>query len=841
MQGVGFRPFVYTSAAELSLTGEVRNDSCGVVIEIEGARSDVDAFVGRIRCGPPPLAVIEEIEESEIPIRGGTGFRIADTTHTGGGRTLASPDVAICADCVAELRDPGDRRYRHPFVNCTNCGPRFTIIAALPYDRRHTSMAGFPLCPQCAGEYADPADRRFHAQPIACHDCGPTLSYRGPGGGDPVTAARNLLRSGGILAVKGIGGYHLACDATDAAAVAELRRRKRRGDKPFAVMVPDLTTARAIVQVDAAAAAALTGPARPIVLLPRTVAAPRTGDPGRAKSPGVSAPALRPEGRCGGADAMRVSTTPPTGAPGIPADPPAAGPAAGTAEWLPAEARAGDVAEPVDGVAPGNPDLGVLIAYTPLHLLLFGLPGDEPGPRIVVMTSGNLGGEPLCYDDADALDRLADLADGFLWHDRRILVPCDDSVVRLVDGLEVPIRRSRGYAPMPLALPFPVPPTLAVGADLKNTCAVAEGRYAWLSQHIGDMDDLATLDAFTAAERHLEELTGVRPTQLAADAHPRYRSTSWAHEHAADRPVVPVQHHHAHVAAVMGEHGVDPETTVIGFAFDGTGFGSDGAIWGGEVLAVRYKGYRRAAHLRYVPLAGGDASVRRPYRMALAHLYAAGIDWDEGIASVRACPPAERRMLAQQLITGVGCVPTSSMGRLFDAVSSLAGVRHVADFEAQAAIELEGLSRATDPGAVRYHFAVHRGSDHGPGSGHGSNRLPPFESHRDGDCSDDPTAEIDPSPVLAAVVSDAARGVPVTVIGARFHEAVAQLILGLATEFATEGTSVALSGGVFQNTLLLTRTRKLLTDNGFRVLCHRRLPPNDGGVAFGQLLVAGAG
>ncbi len=733
----------------MALTGEVRNDSSGVVIEIEGATADVDAFVTRIRCGPPPLAVVEAIEESAIPVRGGTGFRIADTTRTGGGRTLASPDVAICAECVAELRDPADRRYRHPFVNCTNCGPRFTIIADLPYDRRHTSMAGFPLCAACAREYDDPTDRRFHAQPIACHDCGPALSYHGPGEGDPLTAARNLLRSGGILAVKGIGGYHLACDAANPAAVAALRRRKRRGDKPFAVMVPDLATARAIVRVDAAAAALLTGPARPIVLLPRT----------------------------------------PTGA------------------------------DPVDAVAPGNPDLGVLIAYTPLHLLLFGLPGDEPGPQVLVMTSGNLGGEPLCYDDADALDRLAELADGFLRHDRRILVPCDDSVVRLVDGLEVPVRRSRGYAPMPLALPFPIPATLAVGADLKNTCAVAEGRYAWLSQHIGDMDDLATLTAYTAAERHLERLTGVRPIQLAADAHPRYRSTAWAHEHAGDRPVYPVQHHHAHLAAVMGEHGVDPETTVLGFAFDGTGFGTDGAIWGGEVLAARYKGYRRLAHLRYVPLPGGDASVRRPYRMALAHLYAAGIDWDDGIASVRQCPPAERKMLWQQLSSGAGGVPTSSMGRLFDAVSSLAGVRHVADFEAQAAIELEGLSRTADPGAVRYRFAV------GPGAEDGT---------------DDPL-DIDPGPVLAAVVSDAARDVPAAVIGARFHEAVARLVLGLATRFADEAAPIALSGGVFQNALLLSRTRTLLADNGFRPLCPHRLPPSDGGLAFGQLLVAGSG
>ncbi|MET8779263.1 carbamoyltransferase HypF [Nocardia sp. NPDC004654] len=757
VQGVGFRPFVYTTAAELSLAGRVSNDSSGVIVEIEGAARDLDEFERRVRHRPPPLAVVESVETTEIPVRGGTGFHIADTTRDGAGRTLASPDVAICAECAAELRDPADRRYRHPFVNCTNCGPRFTIIASLPYDRDRTSMAEFPMCAACAREYADPADRRFHAQPIACPACGPTLGYTGPGAGDPIAASRELLRHGGILAVKGIGGYHLACDAANEAAVAELRRRKRRGDKPFALMVPDLTTARAIVEVDAAAAELLTGPARPIVLLPR-----------RAE------------------------------------------PESAAAEAFPAPARS---------VAPRNPDLGVMIAYSPLHLLLFGLPGDPPGPRALVMTSGNLGGEPICYDDADARERLAGLADAWLTHNRRIVVPCDDSVVRLVDGVELPVRRSRGYAPMPLALPTPMPPTLAVGADLKNTCAVADGRYAWLSQHIGDMDDLATLRAFTEAERHLEELTAVRPIQLAADAHPRYRSTAWAEQHADGRPLRTVQHHHAHIAAVMGEHGLDPAATVLGIAFDGTGFGPDAAIWGAEVLAAGYKGYRRLAHLRYVPLAGGDLSVRRPYRMALAHLRAAGIDWTEDIPAVRACPAEERTVLAHQLDTGFGCVPTSSMGRLFDAVSSLAGVRHEVDYEAQAAIELEGLARGADPGARGYAFVI--------------------------PANDDPRGRgataIEPGAVIAAVVADVRAGVSPEVVGARFHAAVARLILDLAVGYGAASTPVALSGGVFQNALLLSTTRKLLQKKGFEVLCHRRLPPNDGGLAFGQLLAIGAG
>ncbi|GFG51611.1 hypothetical protein MAGR_30520 [Mycolicibacterium agri] len=417
VQGVGFRPFVYTTAAAMGLSGSVRNDSSGAIVEIEGEGKDVDAFLARLHSNPPPLAVIEAVETQQIPCVGGTGFAIADTSRSDGGRTLASPDVAMCAECAAEQRDPANRRYRHAFVNCTNCGPRFTIIASLPYDRGAATMAEFTMCAQCAREYADPADRRFHAQPVCCPECGPTLRYRDRDGRvsegeEGLERARALLCDRGNLAVKGIGGYHLACDAADDRAVAELRRRKRRGDKPFAVMVPDLPTAHRIAEIDEASARVLTGPQRPIVLTPRL--------------PDASVAAA---------------------------------------------------------VAPHNPDLGVMLAYTPLHALRFGLPGDTPGPPVLVMTSGNLGGEPICFTDEDALDRLAHLADGWLMHNRAILVPCDDSVVRLLDGAELPIRRSRGYAPLPVALPLPVPPTLAVGADLKNTLAVAEFKYAWLSQH----------------------------------------------------------------------------------------------------------------------------------------------------------------------------------------------------------------------------------------------------------------------------------------------------------------------------------------------------------------------
>jgi hydrogenase maturation protein HypF len=605
-------------------------------------------------------------------------------------------------------------------------------------------MAAFAMCADCTREYNDPSDRRFHAQPVCCPNCGPALTYRdGNGrtsdGESGLREARQLLRDGGVLAVKGIGGYHLACDAGNEQAVTLLRTRKRRGDKPFAVMVPDLATARSVVEVDDLAARMLSGPQRPIVLMPR-----------------------------------------------------------------------GSGAAVADSVAPHNPDLGVMLAYAPLHPLLFGLPGDEPGPPVLVMTSGNLAGEPICFADDDALERLSHLADGWLMHDRAILVPCDDSVMRVVCAVELPIRRSRGYAPLPIALPVSVPPTLAVGADLKNTMAVAEGKYAWLSQHIGDMDDLATLSAFDSAQQHLQELTAVAPQVLVADAHPLYRSTAWASRNAAGRPVRTVQHHHAHIAAVMAEHGLDGSAEVLGFAFDGTGYGTDGAVWGGEVLLANYKGFQRLAQLKYVPMPGGDISVLRPYRMALAHLWAAGMAWDPDLAPVAACPPAEQRSLAHQLETGFGCVPTSSMGRLFDAVSALAGVRQVVAYEAQAAIELEGLSRGIDRAASAYAFDVDRG---------------------------EATTLIDPAPVLHAVVRDRRAGVPANMIGARFHQAVADLVVDIACQERDASQTVALSGGVFQNALLLALTLTGLHAKGVHVITHRTVPPNDGGIALGQLLV----
>jgi hydrogenase maturation protein HypF len=763
VQGVGFRPFVYVTASELSLSGSVRNDSGGVIVEVEGDVAALDAFAVRLREQAPPLAAIESVRCQDVPVRGGTGFTIAESARLGGVRTLASPDVATCADCQRELTDPADRRYRHPFITCTNCGPRFTIITDLPYDRPTTTMAGFSMCPACAREYADPADRRFHAQPIACHDCGPRLSLVLPGepirrvAGLALATARAMLAAGRILAIKGLGGYHLACDAANEAAVAELRHRKQRGGKPFAVMVRDLETAGQLAELEPVAAQLLTGPRRPIMLLPRR--------------PGTGA----------GASA-------------------GAGGSAGVAE----------------AVAPGNADLGLMLPYTPLHLLLFGLPGDQPGPGALVMTSGNRGGQPIITDDTQALERLAPLVDGWLMHDRPIQVPCDDSVLRIVDGEELPIRRSRGYAPLPVALPLDVPATLAVGADMKNTFALARGRYAWLSQHIGEMDDVATLEAFGVAEQQLELLTGVQPVQLVADQHPGYRSAAWARRNAAGRVVHTVQHHHAHVAAVMAEHGLDGERPVIGVAFDGTGYGPDGAVWGGEVLLADYKGFRRLARLKYVPLPGGDAAIERPYRMALAHLAAAGLDWSDSLPPVAGCPPAELSVLRHQLETGFSCVPTSSMGRLFDAVAALVGVRQVVDYEAQAAIELEGISRDFDRSGG-YDFDV--------------------------EAAPDGCLVADPGPVLRSIVADLGSGTPAGLIGARFHTSVVGLVvhLAMAVRDSGAGNTVALTGGVFQNALLLSGARKGLKSKGFTVLCHRQVPPNDGGLALGQVLVAAAG
>lgn len=762
VQGVGFRPYLYGLATELALAGHVTNTPEGVVAEVEGSAAAVARFCDLIAAQAPPLACVESVRHREMPPVGGTAFAIL-TSRTGGpARTLVSPDSATCADCLAELAAPADRRHRHPFVNCTHCGPRFTIVTGVPYDRANTTMAGFAMCPDCAREYADPADRRFHAQPVACPACGPRLrlvlaqearlgNAEEP---DPVTEARALLKRGAILAVKGLGGYHLACDASNPEAVALLRRRKARGDKPFAVMARTADDVRHLVRLSPAERRLLEGRARPVVLVRR-----------------------RPH-----------------------------------PSYAPGDLR------PADAVAPGSPDLGVMLPYTPVHHLLLGLPGDPDGPRLLVMTSGNLSGEPIVTDDNEALERLAHLADAWLTHDRPIHVPCDDSVVRVCDGEPLVIRRSRGYAPLPVSLPLAVRPALAVGGDLKNAFCLGAGRQAWLSAHIGDMDDVGTQRVFERAVAQLESITGVRPETLVRDRHPGYRSAGWADRNAAHRPVVRVQHHHAHIAAAMAEHGLDGTRPVIGVAFDGTGHGDDGAVWGGEFLCADYDRFTRFGHLAYVPLPGGDAAVRRPYRMALAHLRAAGIDWSDDLACTTACPPDELHVLERQLERGLNCVPTSSMGRLFDAVSSLAGVCHRAGYEAQAAVELEGAAlHAPADDTTAYAFALHASQE-----------------SRDG------AVRADPAPVLAAIVGDLRVGVEPALVAARFHRGVTGLVHRMCARARERHglDTVALTGGVFANTLLSSACAAALREDGFTVLRHHLVPPNDGGLALGQLMVA---
>lgn len=723
VQGVGFRPFVYSLAGRHSLTGKVWNNSSGVIIEIQGPREATTAFVDHLRDSPPPLAVIDSLKVEIIDLTGESGFVIVDSQAQPHASTPISPDIAVCADCLREMFDPADRRFRYPFINCTNCGPRFTIIQDIPYDRPFTTMRAFPMCAACEAEYHDPADRRFHAQPNACPICGPQVSFGDLTRNPAIQAAKDALRSGAIVAIKGIGGFHLACDATNDAAVNKLRERKGRGAKPFALMGRDLENVSRYAHVSGDEAHLLNAKERPIVLL-------------RARPDAAISPSI----------------------------------------------------------APGNNYLGFLLPYTPLHHLLI---GDRP----LVMTSGNLSDEPIVKDNDDALRRLGTLADAFLFHNRDIHVVCDDSVTRVFDHRELPIRRSRGYSPMPVKLPHSGPCILAVGGELKSTFCLARDDNAYLSQHIGDMENLETLAAFEHAFAHFRALFRAEPERIACDLHPNYLSTRWAIQYAAEKniPLVRVQHHHAHIASVMAEHGLDGTNPAIGVIFDGTGYGIDGAIWGGEILIGGFESYVRAAHLKYVPLPGGDASIKRPNRMALAHLWAAGIDWDIdlGLSDV------ELRILRRQLETGTNCVPTSSMGRLFDAFAALLGVRRNVTYEAQAAIEMEAMCEGTkcDRG---YRFAIENGI-------------------------------FDPAPILQAALEDLRRAVPGKEIAAAFHTAVAELIVTCCREKGLR--TVALSGGVFQNTTLLSLTIDALARENFEVLTHRKVPPNDGGLALGQAVI----
>lgn len=741
VQGVGFRPFVHRIASELGLAGFVGNDSGAVFIEVQGPVDRLDEFGRRLRSEAPPLARISGVNVVALQTDTATDFRIVESQPAPGATTPIPPDIAVCDDCVAELFDPADRRYRHPFVTCTNCGPRFTIIRALPYDRPATTMSSFAMCARCATEYHDPSNRRFHAQPIACPDCGPSLWFSGDrvDGSDAALAATQLaLAAGAVVAIKGIGGYHLACVVDDENVVATLRSRKARGAKPFAVLVRDLDVARRYAHLDDSEAAIMSGPARPIVLLRRRREAPVA-----------------------------------------------------------------------DAVAPGSPLIGLMLPYSPIHhLLLAPVPGaGATAPDALVLTSANRSDEPICFTEDDAAQRLSPLCDAVLDHNRPIHVPCDDSVVRVIDDRELPIRRSRGYAPLPVDLGRDGPSVLAVGGELKNTFCLTDGARAYMSGHIGDMATLETLRAFERAVGQLSEIRH-QPARLAADLHPGYQTRNWAERHADDRPLDLVQHHHAHVVSLLAEHGRlgDP---IIGVSFDGTGYGCDGTIWGGEILALGPDSHRfaRVAHLLTVPLPGGDAAVRNPWRMALSQLWMAGVDWAPDLAPVRAASPTELRVIRSQLDSNVGCVPCSSAGRLFDAVASLLGVRHRIDYEGQAAIELEVLAESADePSALR------------------------LEVRDDG--------VIDPLPMVRILVSALRAGVQSAALAAGFHRAVAAAVVEAVELVAADVRLVGLTGGVFQNALLLRECRQRLRQAGFEVLTHHTVPPNDGGLALGQAAVS---
>jgi hydrogenase maturation protein HypF len=713
VQGVGFRPFVYNLAKRCNISGFVRNSEAGVEIEAEGAA--LPDFLAGLKSGGPALARIAEIEISDLEPRNQTGFEIQESAPPVGDFALVPPDIATCDECLRDFTQPENRRYLYPFTNCTNCGPRYTIIEDVPYDRATTTMAGFRMCPRCEAEYHDPADRRFHAQPNACPVCGPRISA-------PLEAVREWLRAGRIVAIKGLGGYHLACDAANDNAVRTLRERKRRGNKPFAVMAATLDAAERLCFISVAERALLTGPRRPIVLLRR-----------------------RPEAAVSAA------------------------------------------------IAPGNPDLGVMLPYTPLHHLLFA----GADFSALVMTSGNLSEEPIVSRETE-LGRLSGLADEFLTHNRPIRTAVDDSVVRVWGARPLVLRRSRGYAPAPIDLGRPVRDLLAVGGELKNTFCLTTGHYGILSQHIGDLENYETLVFFRETLEHMQRFFRVRPSAVAHDLHPGYLSTRAAGE--MNLPLIGVQHHHAHIASCMAEHRLSGKA--IGVAFDGTGYGTDGAIWGGEVLVSDFAGFERRYHLRYVPLAGGDAAVREPWRVALAYLRDAQWDGPAGLS----IPEAKQRLVETMLARGVQTVATSSCGRLFDAVSALLGICLETRYEAEAAMELEAAAgEAAEP------FAF-----------------------------DLTATEIDLRQSIREIMTARDQGDGVSRIASRFHATLAAAIGEVCRRIRrADGLErVCLSGGSFQNMRLLEQTAAELENSGFTVYSHSEIPPNDGGIALGQAAVA---
>ena len=750
MQGVGFRPFVYALARRHGLTGLVRNDAEGVYIEVEGGVESLDLFVRGIEEDAPPMAVVEAVDWRQLAARGGREFRIEESREGVRRRALVSPDVATCEDCLAEVFDPSDRRHRYPFTNCTNCGPRFTITRQVPYDRATTTMSRFTMCPECRREYDDPSDRRFHAQPNACPVCGPRVRLLDRFGhelhakpDDPILRTARMLRGRAIVAVKGLGGYHLACDPFDGRAVRALRGRKVRQDKPFALMARDLEQARELCRTTPEEELLLTSPARPIVLLER-----REG--------------------------------------------------VGLA----------------DEVAPRQSTLGVMLAYTPLHHLLL---HDAGTP--LVMTSGNNADEPIAYRDEDAFGQLGDIADYFLIHDRPIHMRTDDSVARVARGETYPIRRSRGYAPSPLRVEENFRRhVLACGGELKNTFCVAKDSHVFLSHHIGDLENFETLTSFREGIEHFCRLFDVRPELVAYDLHPDYLSTKYARElEESGLPAVGVQHHHAHVASCLADTGRPGDERVIGVALDGTGYGTDGAVWGGEFFVGSLEeGFSRRGHLEYAPLPGGSAAIRQPWRMALAQLVSLyGEDEALGLplAVVRRAGERNVRLIGRLIEHELNTPSTSSAGRLFDAVAALVGVPGTerTTYEGQAAVELE--LAASGPSRRGYPFRLRAENDAWVAETQG---------------------------IIHGVVEDLLSGRGPGEISSRFHRTMANTVVAGCEAIREAGGpgAVALSGGTFQNMLLLEQTMDLLECKKFQVYRHRRVPTNDGGIALGQAILA---
>ncbi len=740
VQGVGFRPFVYGLATRLGLAGFVLNEPRGVTLELEGPREGIDAFLAELHSSPPPLARIARIETRDLAPTGETGFRIRESGAAGERTVLVPPDLATCNDCLREMAEPSDRRYRYPFINCTNCGPRYTIIQDLPYDRAKTTMADFAMCDDCRAEYENPANRRFHAEPTCCPVCGPHVWLADRGGaeipcGDPIAEAITRLSAGAIVAIKGLGGFHLACDAANAEAVALLRSRKHRDLKPFALMVRDTAAAETICRFSCDVERRILESAeRPIVLLDKLL------EHGLA-----------------------------------------------------------------EGVAPRNPSFGVMLPYTPLHQLLM------EGPfRALVMTSGNLSDEPIAHTNEDALERLAELADCFLLHNRRIHIRTDDSVVRVIAGHLRFLRRSRGYAPFPVKLPFDTGghEILAVGPELNNTICVTRGEYAFLSHHIGDLTNLAAYDSFLQGIEHLQNVLEVRAEVIAYDPHPAYLSTQYVREQNGAK--VAVRHHLAHTVSALVE--ANHPGPAIGVSFDGLGWGADDLLWGGEFLVVHdYARYERVAHLEAVPQPGGDAAAKETPRMAFAYLHAAL--GDEAIEVCRGWFPEQAEqfpLLAQMIARGVNCPKTTSMGRLFDAAAALLGICRYNTFHSQAPMELEAQAHLAADEQGGYEADIVSGNDG--------------------------TLVIKSTGIIRAIVEDVGRGMLAPVCAARFHNAIAHATLGVCEQIRKRSglTAVALSGGVFANKFLTERLVSLLEDKGFTALLNTAVPPGDGGVSLGQ-------